>query len=54
MCIPRAFLLAGYNDAVDLNAVRLCFQAFLPDAKTKKFSTILTPIVSNQIFDKSK
>jgi len=48
--------LAGYYNNIsniDLNTVRLCFQVFLPDSN-KKFTHIVTPIVSQQIVDKSK
>ena len=38
---------------VDLNVVRLCFEAFLPDQQGK-YTQSLHPIVSNPIFDKSK
>jgi len=37
---------------IDLNAVRLCFQVFLPDAN-KKFTHIVQPVVSQPIIDKS-
>lgn len=36
---------------LDLNAVRLCFQVFLPD-NSKKFTVIVPPIVSQPIIDK--
>lgn len=36
---------------VDLNAVRLCWQVFLPDA-TGKFTRIVPPVVSDIIYDK--
>ena len=48
-------LAAGYFrnvNNIDLNAVRLCFQVFLPDAN-KKFTHIVQPIVSQPIIDKS-
>ena len=38
---------------VDLNVVRLCFEAFLPD-QNENYSQALQPVVSNPIFDKSK
>lgn len=48
------FVLAGYSqNDIDLGVVRLCYQAFLPD-DNKRFTRILKPIVSTQIFDKSK
>lgn len=48
------FLLAGYPQSdIDLGVVRLCYQAFLPD-NNKRFTRILRPLVSAQIFDKSK
>merc|ERR1739844_607411 len=38
--------------SIDLNAVKLCFQAFLENPSTPgKFTVILPPVVSNQIFD---
>lgn len=36
---------------IDLNAVRLCFQVFLPDAN-RKFTRIVDPVFSNTIIDK--
>lgn len=39
--------------SIDLNAVRLCFQAFLGGAQKGKYS-ILEPVVSDPIYDKSK
>ena len=38
---------------VDLNIVRLCFEAFLPD-HNGNFTQKLKPVVSNPIYDKSK
>lgn len=38
---------------MDLNTVRLAFQAFLPDTKGK-YTQIVQPVVSNCIYDKSK
>lgn len=38
-------------DKLDLSAVRLCFQVFLPDS-TKKFTRVIEPIVSEPIIDK--
>ena len=38
---------------IDLNIVRLCFEAFLPD-REGHYTRKLTPVVSNPIFDKSK
>jgi len=37
---------------VDLNVVRLCFEAFLPDEQ-QNYSLKLKPVVSNAIYDKS-
>ncbi|XP_045487500.1 embryonic polarity protein dorsal isoform X3 [Pieris rapae] len=37
---------------IDLNAVRLCFQVFLPDEATGKIRHSLQPVVSDVIFDK--
>lgn len=39
--------------SIDLNAVRLCFQAFLGGSQKGKYS-ILEPVVSDPIYDKSK
>lgn len=39
--------------SIDLNAVRLCFQAFLGGSQVGKYS-ILEPVVSDPIYDKSK
>lgn len=45
---------AGYPQGdIDLGVVRLCYQAFLPDSN-KRFTRIVQPIVSKQIFDKSE
>lgn len=42
----------GYPQGdIDLGVVRLCYQAFLPDSN-KRFTRIVQPIVSKQIFDK--
>ena len=38
---------------VDLNIVRLCFEAFLPDHHGN-YTQRLQPVVSNPIYDKSK
>ena len=38
---------------IDLNVVRLCFEAFLPD-ENNCYSIPLRPVVSLEIFDKSK
>ncbi len=49
------FVLAGFPkdpNSIDLSQVRLCFQVFLPDDKGK-FTNILTPAVSQPIYDKS-
>lgn len=51
MCFSEGFDHA--KQAIDLNQVRLCFQAFLPDDK-KKFTRIISPAVSTIIHDKSK
>jgi len=49
VCFP-----GGYSDKNhDLTTVRLCFQAFLPD-QNGKFCRIVKPVVSNNIYDKSK
>uniref|UniRef100_A0A0C9Q428 Dl_5 protein n=1 Tax=Fopius arisanus TaxID=64838 RepID=A0A0C9Q428_9HYME len=37
---------------IDLNVVRLCFQVFLYDRDTEKYTKKLTPIVSDPIYDK--
>ncbi|CAK1540811.1 unnamed protein product [Leptosia nina] len=37
---------------IDLNAVRLCFQVFIPDERTGKIRHSLAPVVSDIIFDK--
>lgn len=52
------FISAGFSHkdnptAIDLNAVRLCFQAFLGGSQVGKYS-ILEPVVSDPIYDKSK
>ncbi|XP_050668631.1 embryonic polarity protein dorsal-like isoform X2 [Leptidea sinapis] len=38
--------------SIDLNAVRLCFQVFLPDERTGKIRQALPPVVSDIIYDK--
>lgn len=38
---------------IDLNAVRLCFQAFLQGPGQKKFNVVVQPVVSEPIYDKS-
>jgi len=48
--------LAGYMtdvEKLDLSAVRLCFQVFLPDS-SNKFSRVVRPVVSDPIIDKSQ
>ncbi|XP_014275495.1 embryonic polarity protein dorsal isoform X6 [Halyomorpha halys] len=37
---------------IDLNSVRLCFQAFLEGPQRGKFTKALTPVVSDPIYDK--
>lgn len=39
--------------SIDLNVVRLCFQAFLGGSQKGKYS-ILEPVVSDPIYDKSE
>lgn len=38
--------------SIDLNAVRLCFQVFLEDSSTGKFTMPLPPVVSEVIYDR--
>lgn len=38
--------------SIDLNAVRLCFQAFIGGDNQPRFSVPLAPVVSNPIYDK--
>lgn len=38
-------------NSIDLNAVRLCFQVFLPD-ENKRFTRVVNPAVSDPIIDK--
>ncbi|XP_015117085.1 embryonic polarity protein dorsal [Diachasma alloeum] len=38
--------------SIDLNVVRLCFQVFLFDHTTEKYTKKLTPVVSDPIYDK--
>ena len=46
-------VLAGLQqtDKIDLDVVRLCFQAFLPD-DNNRFTRIIRPIVSQRVVDK--
>ncbi|XP_073949898.1 embryonic polarity protein dorsal-like isoform X2 [Choristoneura fumiferana] len=37
---------------IDLNAVRLCFQVYIPGEKTSKIKQALHPVVSDVIYDK--
>ncbi|XP_030628300.1 proto-oncogene c-Rel [Chanos chanos] len=46
--VPREELLQ--TEEYDLNVVRLCFQVFLQD-ETGRYTTALSPIVSNPIYD---
>merc|ERR1712012_1136702 len=40
------------NSALDLNAIRLCFQAFLENpASPGKYTVVLDPVVSHPVFD---
>ena len=39
--------------SIDLNAVRLCFQAFIEGKEKGKVSVPLPPVVSDPIYDKS-
>lgn len=41
------------KQSMNLNAVRLCFQAFLPD-ETGAFTKALHPCISNAVYDSSK
>ena len=48
----QGFQHAVSPSAIDLNAVRLCFQAFLEDPSCPgKFTTMLPPVCSKPIFD---
>ncbi|XP_041985024.1 embryonic polarity protein dorsal-like isoform X2 [Aricia agestis] len=38
--------------SIDLNAVRLCFQVFIPDERTGRIRRSLQPVVSDVIYDK--
>lgn len=40
-------------DEYDLNVVRLCFQAFLPD-EHGNYTLALRPLISNPIYDNSE
>lgn len=48
---PYATGIPEDSNTIDLNAVRLCFQVFLPDAN-KKFTCVVDPVVSQPIIDK--
>lgn len=39
---------------IDMTACRLCFQAFLLDKSTMKFTTMLAPVYSEPIYDASE
>lgn len=39
--------------SIDLNTVRICFQAFYYSSKTEKFTNYISPVVSDPIYDKS-
>ena len=41
------------KQSMNLNAVRLCFQAFLPD-ETGAFTKALHPCISNAVYDSSE
>ena len=41
------------KQSMNLNAVRLCFQAFLPD-ETGAFTKALPPCISNAVYDSSE
>ena len=48
----QGFQHSSSPSAIDLNAVRLCFQAFLEDPHSPgKFTTMLPPVCSKPIFD---
>ena len=48
----QGFQHANSPSTIDLNAVRLCFQAFLEDPQCPgKFTTMLPPVCSKPIFD---
>ena len=48
----QGFQHANSPSSIDLNAVRLCFQAFLEDPHCPgKFTTMLPPVCSKPIFD---
>ena len=49
-CVPAG---AQSADKIDLSVVRLCFQAFLPDAN-RRFTRVIPPIVSQPVVDKSQ
>lgn len=48
---PFATGIPEDTNTIDLNAVRLCFQVFLPDAN-KKFTRVVKPVTSQPIIDK--
>lgn len=48
----EGFAHSANASSIDLNAVRLCFQAFLGGSEPKKYH-VLTPVVSDVIYDKS-
>jgi len=53
MCIS---VTAGHDidtQRIDLTAVRLCFQVFLP-GPDHKFTRVLKPVVTREIIDKSE
>ena len=39
------------KSTIDLNEVRICFQAFLQDSVTGKITNMLTPVCSNPIYN---
>jgi len=51
--VSAGFTHKDNQTSIDLNAVRLCFQAFLGGSQKGKYS-ILEPVVSDPIYDKSK
>lgn len=48
---PFATGIPEDTNTIDLNAVRLCFQVFLPDVH-KKFTRVVKPVISQPIIDK--
>ena len=54
LCISATFEHKNQPTSIDINGVRLCFQGFIKEDMTNRFTIKLQPIVSEPIFNEIK